>query len=436
MYPGSPFVLAVFHFCFLALIALIFPRPRLYVYTFLSGLLFLGFWPKVVAHTIWNIDFVEPVGDFSGSAQAWDSALLAASAGAAGIMGVRLLYLYFTRHRCLALAHALQPAPFWFVRYRRLVWLATLGLILLLNVGNFYFAFYQIGVNPKLILPMRLNIPIAWLINVGFAFWLAALVHWELRAGRRTLAISLGGPIFEAFLSSVSALSRLSYLLHTVPYWVALWEKWHELKDSLKSRVAVLVVLFVIFFALSIYAVFWIRANIYYPVPVDESFTSQLNRTIKRQVPDLVLHRWVGLEGVLAVGAVPDRGKDLLFEAVSTDPKLGVKSLYQRIAKVNFHSENPNEFTFLANSGIVAIFLFSGSLAIVFLGLGFITTLLVGTEICIERLLANDFMRAVAGASVANVVAQTTFPYLTAVFFLQLWLAIAFLVALERAGKH
>ncbi|MDP3714883.1 MAG: hypothetical protein Q8R21_00580, partial [Burkholderiales bacterium] len=70
--------------------------------------------------------------------------------------------------------------------------------------------------------------------------------------------------------------------------------------------------------------------------------------------------------------------------------------------------------------------------AVVFLGMVFVTALMITTETCITRLLANDFFRAMAGASLANVVAQTTFPYLTLIFFLQLCVAIAFLAWLQR----
>ena len=37
-----------------------------------------------------------------------------------------------------------------------------------------------------------------------------------------------------------------------------------------------------------------------------------------------------------------------------------------------------------------------------------------------------------SGAALANVTCQTTFPYLTAIFLLQMWVAIAFLAAIAR----
>jgi type III secretory pathway component EscV len=68
-----------------------------------------------------------------------------------------------------------------------------------------------------------------------------------------------------------------------------------------------------------------------------------------------------------------------------------------------------------------------------------VAAIMMLTEEFARRLTANPFLLAVAGAALANVVVQTTFPYLTAVFLAQLCVAIVFLGALQRlapAGKR
>ncbi|MGE0558335.1 MAG: hypothetical protein AB7E73_02735 [Burkholderiales bacterium] len=433
-YSGSVPTLAFFHACFLLLLVLTFPRPRMYFYTFFAAFLFLGFWPKVVMQIIWAVGFIEPVGDFSGSPAEWDNALQAAGWGAAGVMLARLIQLALCRRQLTTCQDISLPAPAWFARHRRWIWPATLILIVALNALNLQFAFFQIGVNPQLILPMKLNVLIAWLINVGFAFWIAALVHWEFALDQPSQGSALLAPIAEAFFASVCTLSRLTYLLHTAPYWVAIWEKWGSFRNlsSHRRRIS-LFSTFCLLFAASVYAVFWLRVNIYYYIPPEDSVATEVHRTMVFQLPNLFIQRWVGLEGTLVVSAVPTRNKELLVEVLTSNPKLGTKSLYQQLAKVRYHSEDPGKFTFLANTGVVAILLFSGSLAVVFLGMALVTALLMIVEICMARLLANDFLQAVAGASLANVIAQTTFPYLTLIFFLQMCVAIAFLAWLQRA---
>lgn len=432
-YAGSTVTLAVFHACYITLLVLAIPRPRFYFYTFFAIFLFLGFWPKVVMQTVWAVGFIEPVGNFSGSPAEWDAALKAATAGALGVILVRAAQLIWGSNRARISPVRPQTFPEWYPRHRIWIWPATLILMVLLNVLNLHYAFFQIGVNPKLILPLKLNVLVGWLLNVGFAFWIAALVHWEQLSEKPALGTALLAPIAEAFVSSVCALSRLTYLLHTAPYWVAICEKWNSLCRQLSGRkTGMLVTAFFLAFVTSVYAVFWLRVNIYYYIPPSDSVTTQVHRTIAFQLPHLFVQRWTGLEGTLVVSNAPDRGKDRFWEVVTTDPSLGTKSLYQQLAKVHYHSEDPDKFTFLANAGIIAILLFSGSLTVVMLGMALITVLLILTEACVTRLLQNDFFRAMAGASLANLLAQTTFPYLSMIFFLQLCVAVIFLALLQR----
>lgn len=432
-YAGSPLTLAAFHICYITLLFLAIPKPRLYFYTFFALFLFLGFWPKVVMQTIWAVGFIEPVGDFSGSPAAWDAALEAATAGALGVILARGVQLIFGTSKARMSSGQPQTHPEWYPRHRVWMWTATLILMILLNVLNLRYAFFQVGVNPKLILPLKLNVVVGWLINVGFAFWIAALIHWEHLSTKSHLGTALLAPIVEAFFSSVCALSRLAYLLHTLPYWVALYEKWGALHKQISMRKArLLIAAFLLAFIASIYSVFWLRVDVYYDIPSTESVTTEVHRTIGFQLPRLFVQRWTGLEGTLVVSNAPDRGKDRFWEVVKTDPALGTESLYQKLANVKYHSENPDKFTFLANTGIIAILLFSGSLTVVMLGMALIAALLILTEVCITRLLQNDFFRAVSGASLANLLVQTTFPYLSLIFFMQLCVAVAFLALLQR----
>jgi hypothetical protein len=432
-YAGSTVTLAVFHACYITLLVLAIPRPRFYFYTFFAIFLFLGFWPKVVIQTIWAVGFIEPVGNFSGSPAEWDAALQAATSGALGVILVRVAQLILGRNRAMISPERPQTSPEWYPRHRVWIWPATLILMVLLNVLNLHYAFFQIGVNPKLILPLKLNVLVGWLLNVGFAFWIAALVHWEQLSGKPALGMALLAPIAEAFVSSVCTLSRLTYLLHTAPYWVALCEKWKSLRTQLSGHKAgMLIAAFLLAFVVSVYSVFWLRVNVYYYSEPAGTTTKEVHRTIALQLPHLFVQRWTGLEGTLVVSSAPDRGLRRLVEVVTTDPALGTKSLYQQLAKVHYHSEDPDKFTFLANAGIVAILLFSGSLTVVMLGMALITALLILTEAFVTRLLQNDFFRAMAGASLANLLAQTTFPYLSMIFFLQLCVAVIFLTMLQR----
>jgi hypothetical protein len=432
-YPGSAPVFLLFNLCFFALVALAFPRPRLYGYTFLAIFVTMGFWAKTWIQCIWAPGFLEPVGDFRNAPEQWDGALMAMSAAVLGLILVRGAYLVYRRRD--AAQEALPGTPPWFARHRAPLWVATVVAVLGVNAANLHFAFFQIGVNPKLLLPLRLHVVAAWLVNIGFALWIAALLWWEHGTEPRRLGVRLFAPLLEAFVSAASTFSRILYLIHTVPYWFALWERRRDFRNALEGRQVVgFGVAFLALFAAATVSVFALRLH-YYPM-IDRTTGAvgdpSISRNMARELPQLVVQRWIGLEGVLAAGSASGRGWPLLVEGVTDSPKRGSESLFQQIAKLTPYRTDPKAFTFLTNAGPVAILHLSGSLAVVLLGMAAIGALVLATEEAARVWIGNPFLLAVSGAALANVVAQTTFFYLTVIFLAQLWIALACLGALQR----
>ena len=426
LYPGSGLVFLAFNLCFFGLALLAFPPPRLYVYAFLAAFMALGFWAKTLVHIIWSTGFLEPVGDFADTPQEWDSALIAASCAALAVIAVRCAHLAYRRTQQRSDQPANEAAPDWFVRWRRPVWISTSVLLVAVNALNLHFAIFQIGMNPKLILPLHGNVLLAWLVNIGFALWIAALLWWDYNNDRRTLGRNFIAPMLEAFFSSISAFSRIVYPVHAGPYWLAVWEERKNLGDMMAGRrLVVLIACFLLFFAASIVTVFGLRIIHY------TSGSMAMGPSMTYELPKLFIQRWVGLEGLFTAGATPNRGRHLLIAAIKDDPKQGVQSLFQRLAKVPAVAD-PTKFTFLTNAGPVALLLLSGSLTVVFLGMALIVAVLVLTEEINRKWTGNPFLLTVSGAALANVICQTTFPYLTAIFLLQMWVAIAFLAAIAR----
>jgi len=437
-YQGSTAVFLLFCLSYALLAALIVPAPRLYAYTFFAALLLLGFWLKTVVHVVWEPGFSDPTGDFHNVPEEWDAALLAAACAAAGAALARAAQLLLARRgEGPPTAAPETPVPEYYIRYRKLAWWLTAFVVLALHLLNLRFAFFQVGVNLKLLLPWHLHTLAGWLVNIGLALWISSLAWWEYRWEPARLSAVLWAPIVEGLLAAASGLSRLAYLLHAGPYWLALLERWAEFRCHLVRRSLIrLAGAFAACFAAITVAVFVLRVLIHYEyaqsVPAGDSVARQTRITIVRQLPQLLVNRWCGLEGVLTVGAVPGRGLELLRAAVTEDPRSGADALYQRYAKPWFLAEKPDKFTFLANAGAVAILWFSGSLMVVLAGMALVTATMMLTEQLALRLTGNPYLLAVAGAALANVVAQTTFPYLTAVFLAQLWVAILFLGALQR----
>lgn len=426
--PGSFPAVFAFNAAFLALLALAVPRPRFQAYTFIAIFLFLGFCGKFWVHGVLGFSFVEPIGAFDASAPAWDRALWLAAAGAMGMAAARSIELFYHRsHVITDLAAVVRQAPGWFTRHRHAVWAVVLAAVVGLNAWNVVAAFYQIGVNPRVVLPARLNVPIAWLINIGFALVVAVLVHWELQQAR---AGALYAAIVEALACSVSTLSRSAYILHAGSYLFAALERSRELRLLLRPQWRLrLVAALAVGFVVAILAVQWLRASVYFAPATGpgvvtaqaagESYFVQL----LRQVPFLVVHRWVGLEGMLAVTAHSGTSLGLFADALMESPKVGGAGLYQRIAGSAYAPSQ--QFTFLTLPGVLAVLAYSGSLVVVFLGAATVCALLMATEAFAARSTGNPYLLAVAGAAMAYVASNLNFPYLAAVFMAELWVTLA-----------
>ena len=433
-YTGSTMVFALFCICYLALAILMVPRPRPYVFVFFAAFLLLGFWMKAIAHFVWSTEFVEPIGDFKPDPASWDTGLALATAGAAGVVAARLLHLWLYRLRPdTESSNEVERAPAWFLARRGQVWTLSIALIVVVNAFNFYLSFYQVGVNPKLILPLHLNVPIGWLVNIGFALWVAALVGWDLNAGKGFIGGFLAA-MLEALASSLSAHSRLLFLLHAGPYLLASAEGWRRLRISLGKRGALaLFVCFMLLLAVSLAAISRVRFQEYFEMPKmpPEAEAGYIRAVVERQLGRLLIHRWVGLESVLVVSSVRGRSEALFWALLTDSPRRGGDALFQKAAKVPYATHDPR-FTFLTNAGPIALLGFSDSLLAAFAGMALLVLVLLATERAARRFTENPFFVAVAGAALANVANQMTFPYLSLIFLLQLLTAIAFIGWVQR----
>lgn len=462
-YPGSLASFSLFDLSFVAMLLLALPRPRSFVYFFFALMLFLGFWSKFMLHVTFGVPLLEPIGNFVGGPDAWDRVLDVASIAAIGISAARIIHIGCTRHSAVWKMNPQVGVPHWYPHWFKLIWVLSIFAMLLLNVFNFQFAFYQTGVNPRLVLPYHMNVLPGWLISIGFSLWFAVLLHWEFRRRPTSLRNSLMVPIAEGLVSSTFALSRSIYFLHSVPYFLAISSEWHKYRAGLSRRtVVVSVVSWALCFVLSLALVSFFRISIfqlaYVPSIVDVpghighwggtppaveasrgkvspakppagmaaanevTFASMYGQMV-HQVSALFLGRWIGLEGVMAVSAYPFLGINLVWEGFRS-PRPGTTPIYQVMS--SSPSEVSERFTFGSLPGIVGVLFYSGSLVMVVIGAMLVTLVMILTELAASRFTGNVLFSSVAAMGMAHVACQAQFPYLAGIFIAQLWVAIAF----------
>ncbi len=438
-----------------------FLRPVSYGFYALAIFFLLGFWLKLVGASFGADVLIEPLGDFTGSPESWDRGVLLAAAGLTGATLPRLLL--HVRSRVAGEECDELRVPAWFARARTAVWGLTGMLLAAGTLANWKFRFYAVGLQELVILPFPFNAALAWWYTVGVGIWLAALLEWERRLnGNLRFSRWLLIPLAEAVVGTVVMLSRGFFLMKTLPYVLALGQT--RIRRRLHVRPAALAALLVMMiggFALSLAAVSWLRVTIY---PVSSGSVSMPETTpteprppvrpsgragageferasrpsateMREQMAELgrmVIGRWIGLEGVLVLSVVPGHGANLFRTGLVENPSVGNSALYQQLSRAPYSARDG--FIFLTVPGVVAVLAYSGSYVIVLLGMMLVTSLLLATEAVSRRLFQNEFLCAVVGVAMANALAQMNFPYLTMVFFLELWGTLIVLWLLSVAG--
>lgn len=461
-YPGSALVLLFFQLVFLSMFMLAWTRPFVDSYFFLALFLFLGYCLKFNAHLFIDYPFVEPVGDFDGTPHDWDRALAGAAVAALGVVVFRVLqvshYCFFASVR----PTADQLIPAWYLRFPGVIWAALILFSVALYGANYFFAFFQTGVNPFHALPFGLGAVFAWLCYCGAIIAIYLVLGWESeRRKDRTWPIVWSLCLF-GILVSVSLLSRATMILfflsfavilafHKKDLFLQLWNAW-------RWRILVLPVLSLF---ISLVLVSWFRMNTYHYEPSAVSAVPAPDRSTAVQVmpaPDsstagkiessvleeasmtptlmfvevmrLGIDRWIGLEGMLVFAASDARGLPVLKSILSESPSAGVNSIYQRLSSSPYTLME--DFTYLTLPGAAALLFSSGSLMITFGGMFLLATLLSLFERFTFWASQSRFVTAWVGILMANAVCQMNFPYLWGVFVVESFLALCALAFIIR----
>jgi len=420
-YQGSLAILCLFNNVYLILIILILPKPRSYGFMFVAIFLFLGFWLKFTVHMIYEYNFVEPIGNFDFMPENWDRVLFVASFAAIGVIIVRVYHILIRKSLCHNLKSAeAAKIPKWYKKNYKIIWLLSILFALSVHFINYKYSFYKTGINPVLILPAKINVIMSWLPFMGVSMWFAMLINWEVLSRENSTALPFFLPIGEGFLASVSMASRAALIFHVLPYAVVISdEKRNIFKRISPIKKSLGVLLFFVIFALSLSLISWYRLSNY---SAGGQFSYSDIIMMAKQVSQLFIDRWIGLEAVLAVSSWPDIGLNLFIQGVFEDPSIGVNSIYQTIS--NSPYMELKSMTFLTLPGAVAVLFYSGSITVVFCGMIFFSTLLLICEIFVTRLLRNPFLTAIICLGLANALCQMNFPYLFMIFFIELILTV------------
>lgn len=427
-YAGSKPVYALFSMVSLAMLFSGVYRQVGYGYLFLVVFLWLGFWFKLAANLLLFgfFPFGEPVGNFNSTAEAWDQVLWIAMGASMGVILGRLLYGLFRPKTSDNATGA--KAPPWYPAIRMWLWISILLITVGVAIFNIFFGIHQIGIVPRTILPWPLNALIAWMLNMGSALAIAVLIWWDM-AEEKNITLQLYAMLGEAFLSTVSVISRAMFPFHAIPQMLAFSGRKEILQQYSRKQILLFISIFMALFLISIAAVSFLRDYQYAaskaipmptqntvtdsavapvkPIPVEAVIQPASNVTSFRLIliHQLLVNRWIGIEGVMAVSSYSEKNRALFWEMLTEKREAGKVSAYQRISNSGYQAAD-TRYQFASLPGATAFFFYSGSMAVVILGMSALALLMLMAERAIFALTQNPLVCSLFGMTAANTVAQ------------------------------
>jgi len=381
-YPGQGYIYVIFTIVSNTLLYFGFRKNAIFFDTFIGVLLWLGFWFKLTIRVAFmDGQFFESIGNFDGSGAAFDHALFVTSCGlfgflVASIIREKYVFTYPEKLDELGQAGLLK----FYQDNRKVILSGFVILFITVAVTNAYFGIYQRGSIPKTILPYGLGGIYKWLLLFGCASITALILKYEFTLNEKTsyLVVILG--LMESFFSNVSLLSRGMVInVSALVYGVIRSLKLNNIKSSFRFLVSSFLI-FMILFGSSVILVNYLRSNAFQKfteahgihgfVSGTQEIYQNFNKDLKNNkqiIMHVILDRWVGIEGVLAVSSYPDKGWDLWNEAWKETFIYNKLSFYdEHLITSQYRNTDLTKHHHISLPGIIAFYFYPGSFLFLF----------------------------------------------------------------------
>ncbi|MEN6318162.1 MAG: hypothetical protein ABFD82_05355 [Syntrophaceae bacterium] len=403
-YPGHAIVYTIFTLALNTLFVCGFTKRKIFFDTFMGVFFWLGFWLKFsvrVAFMGGKFQAAEQIGEFTGSGADYDRALLVSACGVTALLIARFirskfLFTYADVNKQVRLEGAFAL----YRNHRRIVLVSFVTLFVVITVANVAFGIYQRGSVPRAILPFGLSGVCAWLLLFGLASFSAVILDCEFRLKSAPYLVTIIS-FLESFFSNVSMLSR-GMILNGGSLVLGLIENAKRRCFGARLRYKIVIpILFLALFASSVFAVNHLRKNLFYynfatPTSISKSFIfkslfaslsidmdSPAVRFVVEGLTDLevlLLDRWTGIEGAMAVSSYSGLGWDLWKTAWQERYSHSGTSMYDvKILRSPF--ADMSEHHFISLPGIVAFFYYPGSYVFLFFSMLLLGLFGAGIEI-------------------------------------------------------
>ena len=350
-----------------------FRKNHIFFDTFIGIFFWLGFWLKLsVRLAFLDGRFIEKVGNFDYSGDSYDQVLIVISCGILALILASLVRQRFFSYSCTKKPENFN-AIFWFYkRFRKIVLLLFVLAVLAVAVSNVYFGIYQRGTVPRTVLPLGFGGVFTWLLLFGFTSFSAVILDSEFKINSNPYFVMVVC-FAEGFFSNVSMLSR-GMIINMSALVLGTVKKVHTNEIKIKLRFVVAsAIIFAFLFGLSVFAANCIRTSL---------FSSDRNvdmHAVRDYTVMLVIDRWVGIEGAMAVTSYPQLGWTLFKSAWQEKYYNHGTSMYDStmLKDTMYVGGHMTRHHFVSLPGILAFFYYPGSKLFLFVAM-FVAGLLAG----------------------------------------------------------
>jgi hypothetical protein len=348
---------------------------------YLSVLLFLGFWLKIIASNFFFSSMLfEPVGYFNYSPSSYDEVLLVSSLGASGFICAS--YLMADKLKSYGVSNYLSNGLLSKLtnRYYLIAWILLLIVCIGAMYVNAYFGIYHRGSKVNDLLPAYIQNGIKWMLVMGFDLLALLLLNIALNTKDTRLYVWILLVLFVDFLCNISLLSRGFPVSGGAILFALFIIHIYQGRLKLYRVFALLIIAFCVFSFISVATVNFLRTLIYQGITNEQNLIQNyavggkntsygFNFSSTNEHLQFLVGRWVGIEGVAAISSHPDKGWPLFMSALKEVKSYDGASFYDsRIVAKDSAYGNISERSYYAITlpGLIGFTYYAGSYWLVF----------------------------------------------------------------------
>ena len=409
-YEGSIKALIFYDLALLA-IALVSASKRAFFFDILiSFYLTMGFFLKFNISTFmggiyYDTLFLGPIKSTSAS----DMALIVSSVSFLAVLIAHSFFHFFFNRKSSNNLLNLDFTYIFYQKYRKIILFFLVVLISFANYTNYYFEIYtKGGINTYNFFIVNLY---KYFIPIGFIFFILYLLQIELYKKNKFPWLYIGLIFFENTLSSISQISRAMIITSSsILLGIYKHSKINNLKLDLKF-ILLYSTIFFLLFSFSYYVVMDIRNEKFMNVKlnIQPSITQpsiihsyenvygeriNLEKILSNHIKPMLIDRWVGIDGVIAVCSSSKLGWNLFLLSLKEKNTKGLSFYDSNFINSPYADTDFKKKQFVTLPGFIAYFFYPGSFLFLFFAILFLS--LIGFFIELYSLYLTSFNYIIA----------------------------------------